>query len=97
METDSGAGFEQPRAGLSEDARVHVVDGGKLAALLSQAVGRPVGVPCSVAGEPRALVLHTLQEQPAAPGTALQPVDGAGAPVCLPVGSGRASPWGPTR
>ena len=23
--------------------------------------------------------------------------DGAGAPVCLPVGSGRASPWGPTR
>lgn len=70
-----------------------LMDAAADAALLSRAVGRPVGVPCSVAGEPRALVLHTLQEQPAAPGTALQPADGAGAgaPV-TPAESFRFSP-----
>lgn len=55
-----------------------LMDAAADAALLSRAVARPVGVPCRMAGEPRALVLHALQEQPAAPGAALQPADGPG-------------------
>lgn len=71
-----------------------LMDAAADAALLSRAVARPVGVPCGVAGEPRALVLHALREQPSALGTALQPVQGSGAGVSVssPASFGFSSP-----
>ncbi|NOJ99950.1 cytochrome c, partial [Corallococcus coralloides] len=74
-----------------------LMDAAADAALLSRAVGRPVGVPCRMAAETRALVLHPLQEQPAAPGAALRPVDGSGdgapQPPAASFGFSSPLPW----